>query len=130
MIVCCCAEGELDSPISLLLGGVARLVAGSLVELREGVAEAVAEVGGAAVLLLEDGILDDGGPYGAVLLVASLEGAVLLLGKGTPLLGAGLFEDGAAVWEGGADLAGEMGLCVGVVLLVRVGEVGTKAGGG
>ena len=71
---------------ALLLWGVAWLVARSLVELREGVAEAVAEVGRAAVLLLEDGVLDDGGPYGAVLLVAGLESAVLLLGKGAALL--------------------------------------------
>ena len=113
----------------LLLWGVARLVARGLVELGEGVAEAVAEVGGATVLLLEDGVLDDGGPYGAVLFVAGLEGAVLFLCKGTTLLGAGLFKDGAAVWEGGADLAGEVGLCVGVVLLVRVGKVGAKAVG-
>lgn len=120
----------MDTALSLLLWGVAWFVARSLIEFREGVAEAVAEVGGAAVLLLEDGVLDDGGPYGAVLLVAGFEGAVLLLGEGATLLGAGLFKDGAAVWESGADLAGEMGLCVGIVLLVRVGEVGAEPEGG
>ena len=129
LIVCCCADGEMDTALLLLLWGVAWLVARSLIELREGVAEAVAEVGGAAVLLLEDGVLDDGSPYRAVLLVAGLEGAVLLLGEGTALLGPGLFKDGAAVWEGGADLAGEMRLCVGIVLLVRVGKVGAEPGG-
>ena len=120
----------MESTLSLLLWGVAWFVARSLVEFREGVAEAVAEVGGAAVLLLEDGVLDDGGPYRAMLLVAGFEGAVLVFGEGTTLLGAGLFKDGAAVWEGGADLAGEMGLCVGIVLLVRVGEVGAEPVGG
>lgn len=130
LIVCCRADGELESAVPLLLGGVTRLVACGLVELREGVTEAIAEVCGATILLLEDGVLDDGGPYGAVPLVAGLEGAVFFLGKGPTLLGAGLFEDGTAVWEGGSDLAGEMGLCVGVMLLVRVGEVGAKAGVG
>lgn len=126
LVVCRCAEGE---TVSLLLWGVARLVAGRLVELWEGVAEAVAEVGGTAVLLLEDGVLDDGGPDGAVLLIAGLERAVLLLSERAALLGAGLFKDGAAVWEGRADLAGEMGLCVGVVFLVRVGEVCAEPAG-
>ena len=83
LVVRCCADRE---AVSLLLWGVARLVACSLVELGEGVAEVVAEVGGTAVLLLEDGVLDDGGPYGAMLLVAGLECAVLVLCEGTALL--------------------------------------------
>ena len=83
MVVGCCADGE---AVALLLWGVARLVARSLVELGEGVAEAVAEVGGAAVLLLEDGVLYDCGPDGAVLLVAGLECAVLVLCEGAALL--------------------------------------------
>lgn len=83
MIVRCCTY---RTGVLLLLWGVAWLVSGSLVELREGVAEAVAEICRAAVLLLEDGVLDDGGPYSAVPFVAGLEGAVLLFGKGTTLL--------------------------------------------
>ena len=83
LVVRCCVDGE---AVLLLLWGVAWLVACSLVELGEGVAEVVVEVGGTAVLLLEDRVLDDGGPYGAMLLVASLECAVLVLCEGTVLL--------------------------------------------
>lgn len=121
-------EGGGDDGLLAFLGGVAGLVAGSLVEVGEGVSKAVAEIGGATVLVLEDGILDDGGPDGAVLLVASSERTVLVFGERTTFLAAGLFEDGATVWEGGTDLAGEMGLGVGIVFLVCIGEVGTEAG--
>ena len=110
----------------LFLGGVAGLVSRGLVERGERVAEAVAEVGRAAVLLLEDGVLDDGGPDGAVLVVAGLERAVLLLGERAALLGARFFEDGGAVGEGGADLGGEVCFGIGVVLFICVGEVGAE----
>ena len=39
-----------------------------------------------AILLLEDGVLDDGGPNGAVLVVAGFERAVLFLSEGPSLL--------------------------------------------
>src|SRR5712691_7976385 len=83
-----------------LLRRVAWLVSGRLVEIGESVAEPVAEVGGTAILLLEDGVLDDGGPNGAVLVVARFERAVLLLGEGPPLLATRLLEDGRSVWQG------------------------------
>ena len=41
----------------------------------------------------------------------------------------GLFEDGAAVCEGGANLGGEVGLCIGIVFPVHIREVGVEAGG-
>jgi hypothetical protein len=83
----------------LFLRRVAWLVSGRLVEIRESVAEPVAEVGGATVLFLEDWIFDDGGPNGAVLVVASFERTVFLLGEGTSLLTTRLLEDGRSVWE-------------------------------
>ena len=83
LVVHCCMDGE---AVSLLLWGVVQLVACSLVELGEDIAEVVAEVGGAVVLLLEDRVLDNDGPYGAMLLVASLECTVLILCEGMALL--------------------------------------------
>jgi hypothetical protein len=112
----------------LLLCRVTRLVSGRLVEIRESVAEPVTEVRGAAVLLLEDRVFDDGGPNGAVFIVASFEGAVLLLGEWTTLLAARLLEDGGSVWQGGADLGRQMGLGVWIVLLIRVREISAEAG--
>ena len=56
------------------------------------------------VLLLEDWIFDDGGPHGAVFIVASFESTVLLLGEGATLLAARLLKDGGSVWPGGAAL--------------------------
>ena len=112
----------------LLLSRVAWLVSGRLVEIRESVAEPVAEVGGAAVLLLEDGVFDDGGPDGAVLVVAGFERAVLLLGEGPSLLATRLLKDGRPVWQGRANFGGEVGLGVRIVLFVRVREVSAEAG--
>ena len=129
LIVCCCAHRKEDTAFLALLGGVARLVPGSLIEFREGISKTVTEIRRATVLVLEDGVFDDGGPDRAVLFVASLESTVLFLCKGTALLAARLFKDGAAVGKGRAHFAGEVCLCVGVVLLVRVGEVGAKAVG-
>jgi hypothetical protein len=118
------------SSAELLLSGVARLVSGSLVEVGECVAEAVTKVSGAAVLLLEDWVFDYGRPDGAMLIVTGLECTVLFLRKWAALLATRLLKDGCTIREGGADFGGEMGLGVGVVLLVRVGEVSAEAGGG
>ena len=51
-----------------------------------------------AILLLEDGVLDDGGPNGAVLVVAGFECVVLFLGEGPSLLATRLLKDGRSVW--------------------------------
>lgn len=112
----------------LFLCRVAWFVSGGLVEIGESVAEPVTEIRGAAVLLLEDGIFDDGSPDGAVLVVASFERAVLLLSEGTTFLTTRLLEDGRSVREGRADFRGEVGLGVRVVLLVRVWKVCAEAG--
>jgi len=114
----------------LFLGRVAWLVSGRLVEVRESVAEPVAEVGGAAILFLEDRVFDDGGPDGAVLIVAGFEGTVLLLGEGTALLATRLLKDGRSVWERRANFGGKVGLGVRVVLFVRVREVSAEAASG
>ena len=111
-----------------LLRRVAWFVSGCLVEVGESVAEPVTEVGGTAILLLEDGVLDDGGPNGAVLVVARLERAVLLLGEGPSLLATRLLKDGRSVWQGRADFGGKVGLGVRIVLFVRVREVSAEAG--
>lgn len=112
-----------------LLCRVAWLISSRLVEVGESVAEAVAEVRGAAVLLLEDWVFDNGGPNGAVFIVAGFEGTVLLLGERATLLAARLLEDGGSVWQGGADFGREMGLGVWIVLLIRIREVSAEAGG-
>jgi hypothetical protein len=112
----------------LFLCRVAWLVSGGLVEIRESIAEPVAEVRGAAVLLLEDGVFDDGGPDGAVLVVAGFERAVLLLGEGTALLATRLLKDGCSVREGRANFGGKVCLGVRIVLFVRVREVGAETG--
>ena len=108
---------------------VAWLVSSCLVEVGKSVAEPVTEIRGAAVLLLKDWVFDDGGPNGAVLVVAGFEGTVLLLGEGATLLAARLLEDGGSVWQGGADFGRKVGLGVWIVLLVRVREVSAEAGG-
>jgi hypothetical protein len=105
------------------------LISGRLVEIRESVAEPVAEVRGAAVLLLENWVFDDGGPNGAVLIVASFEGTVLLLGEGATFLAACLLEDGGSVWQCGADFGRKVGLGIWIMLLIRVREVSAEAGG-
>ena len=112
----------------LLLRRVAWLVSGRLVEIRESVAKPVAEVGGTTILVLEDGVIDDGGPNGAVLIVARLERAVLLLCEGPSLLAARLLKDGRSVWQGRANFGGKVGLGVRIVLFVRVREVSAEAG--
>lgn len=113
----------------LFLGRVAWLVPGRLVEIREGVAEPVAEVGGATILFLKNWVFDDGGPNGAVPIVAGFERTVFLLSEGATLLATRLLEDGRSVWQGRADFGGKVGLGVRVVLFVRVREVSAKAGG-
>jgi hypothetical protein len=106
---------------------VAWLISSRLVEIRESVAEPVAEICGAAVLLLEDWVFDDGGPNGAVLIVTGFEGTVLLLCERATLLAARLLEDGCSVWQGRADFGRKVGLGVWIMLLIRVGEVSTEA---
>ena len=117
------------SSAELLLCRVAWLVSRSLVEVGECVAEPVTKVSGAAVLLLEDWVFDYGCPNGAMLVVTGLEGTVLFLGKWAALLTTRLLKDGCTIRESRADFGGEMGLSIGVVLLIRVGEVSTEAGG-
>src|SRR6266436_2529258 len=113
----------------LFLRRVAWLVSCRLVEIGESVAEAVAQIGGAAVLLLEDWVFDDGGPNSAVLIVTGLEGTVLLFGEGATLLAARLLKDGGSIWQGGADLGRKVCFSIWIVLLVRVREVSAEAGG-
>ena len=67
-----------DTAILALLGGVARLVPGNLIEFRKGISKTVTEIRRVMVLLLEDGAFDDGSPDRAVLLVASFESTVFL----------------------------------------------------
>ncbi len=117
------------SSAELLLCGVAWLVSGGLVEVGECVAKPVTKVSGAAVLLLEDRVFDYGRPNGAVLVVTGLEGTVLLLRKWAALLATRLLEDGCTIREGRANFGGEMGLGIGIVLLIRVREVSAEAGG-
>ena len=117
------------SSAELLLCGVAWLVSGSLVEVGECVAEPVTKVSGAAVLLLEDWVFDNGGPNSAVFIVAGFEGTVLLLGERATLFAARLLEDGGSIWQGGADFGRKMGLGVWIVLLIRIREVRAEAGG-
>jgi hypothetical protein len=112
----------------LFLCRVTGLVTSRLVEIRESVAEPVTEICGAAVLLLEDWVFDDGGPNGAVPIVAGFERTVLLLGERATLLAARLLEDGGSVWQGGTDFGGKVCLGVWIVLLVRVREVSAEAG--
>ena len=113
----------------LLLRRVAGLISSRLVEVGESVAEPVAEVRGAPVLLLEDWVFDNSGPNGAVLIVTGFEGTVLLLGKRATLLTASLLEDGGSIWQGGADFGRKVGLGVWIVLLIRVREVSAEARG-
>jgi hypothetical protein len=111
-----------------LLCRVAWLISSRLVEVGESVAEAVAEVRGAAVLLLEDWVFDNGGPNGAVFIISGLESTVLLLSERATLLAARLLEDGGSIRQGGADFGRKVGLCVWVVLLIRIREVSAEAG--
>jgi hypothetical protein len=113
----------------LLLRRVAGLISSRLVEVGESVAEPVAEVRGAPVLLLEDWVFDNGGPNGAMLIVTGFEGTVLLLGKRATLLAACLLEDGGSIWQGGADFGRKVSLGVWIVLFIRVREVSAEARG-
>lgn len=79
-------------------------------------------------MLLEDWVFDYGCPNGAMLIVTGLEGTVFFLGKWTALLATRLLEDGCTIRESRADFGGEMCLGVGIVLLIRVGEISTEAG--
>jgi hypothetical protein len=111
----------------LLARRAAGFVPRSLIQIGERVPEAIAQVGGAAILLLENGVLHDRRPHRAVLLVPGLERGVFLRGERASFLGARLLEERGAVGQGGADLGGEMRFGVGVVLFVGVWEVGAES---
>lgn len=107
---------------------VAWFISSCLVKIGKGVAKPVAEICGAAVLLLEDWVFDDGGPNGAVLIVTGFEGTVLLLSERATLLAARLLEDGCSIWQGRTNFGRKVGLGVWIMLLVRVREVSTETG--
>ena len=57
LIVCCCAHRKEDTVVIALLGGVVRLVPGSLIEFSEGISKTVTEIRRVTVLLLGMGPL-------------------------------------------------------------------------
>jgi len=89
-----------------LLDVCAGFVACCFVQLWERVAKAVAEVGRAAILLLEYRVFDDGCPGGAMLLVSGLQRPVFLDSKWSPPFTSRLLEEIRPVWERRAYFAG------------------------
>jgi hypothetical protein len=76
----------------LFVGVVSRFITSSLIQLGKSIPEPVSKIGRTAVLLLKDGILDDGCPDCTVFLIAGLERPILFLSKGTSAFTPGLFE--------------------------------------
>ena len=106
---------------------VAWLVSSCPVEVRKSEAEPVTDVCGAAALLLEDWVLDNSSPNSTMLIVASFEGMVLLLGERATLLATRLLEDGSSIWQGGADYGRPVSLGIWIVLLICVWKVSAEA---
>lgn len=117
----------MSTAVSFLLWCIAWLIARSLIELRESISKAVTKICRATILFLEDGILDNSSPDGAMLLVASFECTVLFFSEGTAFLAARLLEDGAAIWQCGAYFTRKMSLRVWIMFLIRVREICPEA---
>lgn len=111
----------------LFAGVVSRFITSSLIQLWKSIPESVSKIGRTTVLFLKDGILDDGGPDSAVFLIAGLERAIFFFGEGTSAFTPGLFEQGRAIGEGGANFGGEVGTRVGIVFFISVGKVGAES---
>jgi hypothetical protein len=103
LVICGGTNGQRGLDI-LLLRRTPRLVPSSLVQLREGIAEPISKIGGAAVL--EYRILHDCRPDGAILLVSRLQRTILLFGERSTLLASSFLEEGRAIREGRPDLVG------------------------
>ncbi len=64
---------------------------------------------------------------GAVLLVACAESGVLFRGERSSLLGLALFKDALSLGVPSSDRLAQMGLGVGIHLVIGVGEVGSES---
>jgi hypothetical protein len=87
-----------------------RPVSRSLVEVGKCIAEVATKVSGAAVLLLEDWVFEDGCPDSAILIITSLECVVLFLCRCMAVFARHPLENGCTIREGRVVFGGEMGL--------------------